>query len=129
MILVIDDDSAIRTSLSLLLKHAKHEVQAVATPKEAIAVVRSVTPELILMDMNFSLTTSGDEGITLLKQVKIFRPEVPVILMTAWGSIQLAVKGMQAGAYDFITKPWHNAALMQQIETALTLNKKKQEES
>ena len=128
MILIIDDDSSIRTSLSFMLKRAKYEVQAVASPKEAIAVVRSVAPELILMDMNFSLTTTGDEGITLLKQVKIFQPETPVILMTAWGSIQLAVKGMQAGAFDFITKPWNNAALMQRIETALELNNKKKEE-
>ena len=128
MILVIDDDSAIRTSLSFMLKRAKYDVQAVSSPKEAIAIVRSVAPELILMDMNFSLTTTGDEGITLLKQVKIFQPETPVILMTAWGSIQLAVKGMQAGAFDFITKPWNNAALMHQIETALALNNKKKEE-
>ena len=128
MILVIDDESAIRTSLSFMLKRAKYDVQAVSSPKEAIAIVRSVAPELILMDMNFSLTTTGDEGITLLKQVKIFQPETPVILMTAWGSIQLAVKGMQAGAFDFITKPWNNAALMHQIETALALNNKKKEE-
>ena len=129
MILVIDDDSAIRTSLSFMLKRLKYEVQAVATPKEAIAIVRSVAPELILMDMNFSLTTTGDEGITLLKQVKIFQPQVPVILMTAWGSIQLAVKGMQAGAFDFITKPWNNAALVQRIETALELSNKQKEEA
>ena len=128
MILVIDDDSAIRTSLSFLLKRAKYDVQAVSSPKEAIAVVRNVAPELILMDMNYSLTTSGDEGITLLKQVKIFQPDTPVILMTAWGSINLAVKGMQAGAHDFITKPWNNVVLMQQIETALQLNGKKKEE-
>lgn len=128
MILVIDDDSSIRTSLSLMLKRAKYDVQAVSSPKEAMAVVRPVAPELILMDMNFSLTTSGDEGITLLKQVKIFRPETPVILMTAWGSIDLAVKGMQAGAFDFITKPWNNAALMLRIETALQLNGKKEKE-
>jgi len=128
MILIIDDDSSIRTSLSFMLKRAKYDVQAVASPKEAMAVVRSVEPELILMDMNFSLTTSGDEGITLLKQVKIFRPEVPVILMTAWGSIDLAVKGMQSGAFDFITKPWNNAVLMQRIETALQLNGQKKEE-
>ena len=124
MILIIDDDNSIRTSLSFMLKRAKYDVQAVASPKEAMAVVRAVSPELILMDMNFSLTTSGDEGITLLKQVKIFRPESPVILMTAWGSIDLAVKGMQAGAFDFITKPWNNAALMLRIETALELNNK-----
>lgn len=76
--------------------------------------------------MNFTLSTTGEEGLTLLKQVKIFRPDVPVILMTAWGSIQLAVQGMQAGAFDFITKPWNNVALMQRIETALELTADKQ---
>ena len=129
MILIIDDDGAIRTSLTFKLKRIGYDAEAVATPKEAMAVVRSIAPELILMDMNFSLTTSGDEGITLLKQVKIFRPEVPVILMTAWGSIDLAVKGMQAGAFDFITKPWNNAALLMRIETALELNKKRELEA
>ena len=128
MILIIDDDSAIRTSLSFKLNRVGYETEAVASPKEAMAVVRAVAPDLILMDMNFSLTTSGDEGITLLKQVKLYRPEVPVILMTAWGSIDLAVKGMQAGAFDFITKPWNNAALLMRIETALELNKPKTEE-
>ncbi len=128
MILIIDDDSAIRTSLSLMLKRAKYEVQSASNPKEAMEIIRAIPPDLILMDMNFSLSTSGDEGLTLLKQVKLFCPEVPVILMTAWGSIQLAVKGMQAGAFDFITKPWNNAALMMRIETALELNKKDSEE-
>lgn len=121
MILIIDDDSAIRSSLSFMLKRAKYDVQAVPGPKEAIEIVRSVAPQLILMDMNFTLSTSGEEGLTLLKQVKVFRPDVPVVLMTAWGSIQLAVQGMQAGAFDFITKPWNNVALMQRIETALEL--------
>ena len=121
MILIIDDDSAIRSSLSFMLKRAKYDVQAVPGPKEAIEIVRSVAPQLILMDMNFTLSTSGEEGLTLLKQVKVFRPDVPVILMTAWGSIQLAVQGMQAGAFDFITKPWNNVAFMQRIETALEL--------
>ena len=125
MILIIDDDSAIRTSLGFMLKRAGYEVQAVAGPKEAIAIVREEAPRLILMDMNFSLSTSGEEGITLLKQVKLFRPDVPVILMTAWGSINLAVQGMQAGAFDFVTKPWNNLALMQRIETALELTNSK----
>lgn len=92
MILIIDDDSAIRSSLSFMLKRAKYDVQAVPGPKEAIEIVRSVAPQLILMDMNFTLSTSGEEGLTLLKQVKVFRPDVPVILMTAWGSIQLAAR-------------------------------------
>ncbi len=128
MILVIDDDSAIRASLSLLLKRSGYEVQAVSMPAEAMEVVRSVSPRLILMDMNFSLSTDGEDGLKLLKQVKLFRPDVPVILMTAWGSIELAVQGMQAGAFDFVTKPWHNLLLLQRIETALKLTGPKQEQ-
>ena len=128
MILIIDDDSAIRSSLSFMLRRAKYETETAASPKEAMELVRSADIDLILMDMNFTLTTSGEEGIYLLKQVKIFRPDIPVILMTAWGSIDLAVKGMQAGAFDFVTKPWNNAALMQRIETALELAGKKRKE-
>ena len=122
MILIIDDDSAVRSSLSFMLKRAGYEAQVVPGPREAIEVVRTVAPYLILMDMNFTLSTTGEEGLTLLKQVKVFRPDTPVILMTAWGSIQLAVQGMQAGAFDFIPKPWNNAALLQRIETALELS-------
>ena len=121
MILIIDDDQSIRSSLGFMLKRAGHEVTAVGTPKEALEVIRETAPRLMLMDMNFSLATDGEEGLTLLRQVKLFCPQVPVILMTAWGSIQLAVKGMQAGAFDFVTKPWNNVALMQRIETALEL--------
>ena len=87
MILIIDDDSAVRSSLSFMLKRAGYEAQTVSGPREAMEVVRSVAPDLILMDMNFTLSTTGEEGLTLLRQVKIFRPETPVILMTAWGSI------------------------------------------
>ena len=121
MILIIDDDSAVRSSLSFMLKRAGYEVKTAPGPREAMDIVRAEAPALILMDMNFTLSTTGEEGLTLLKQVKVFRPDVPVILMTAWGSIQLAVQGMQAGAFDFITKPWNNAALLQRIETALDL--------
>ncbi len=122
MILIIDDDSAVRSSLSFMLKRAGYEVKTAPNPREAMEIVRSETPALILMDMNFTLSTTGEEGLILLKQVKVFHPDVPVILMTAWGSIQLAVQGMQAGAFDFITKPWNNAALLQRIETALALS-------
>lgn len=122
MILVVDDDIAIRSSLSLVLKRAGYDVKAVERPAEAMDVVRVMAPQLILMDMNYSLSTDGEEGLTLLKQVKIFQPDVPVILMTAWGSIQLAVDGIKAGAFDFITKPWDNRALLQRIETAIQLN-------
>lgn len=122
MILVVDDDNVIRSSLSLLLKRAGYEAMAVPGADEALGVVRRETPQLILMDMNFSLSTDGRDGLTLLRQVKIFRPDVPVILMTAWGSIQLAVDGIKSGAFDFITKPWNNQALLQRIDTAIQLS-------
>ncbi len=121
MILIVDDDAAVRSSLEFLLKRAGFQPEAVPGPKEALEIVRAVPPELILMDMNFTLTTTGEEGIRLLRQVKVFCPEVPVILMTAWGSISLAVQGMQAGAFDFITKPWNNLVLLKSIRTALDI--------
>lgn len=128
MILIIDDDAVVRSSLTFLLKRAGFEPEAVPGPREALAVVRSAAPQLILMDMNFTLTTTGEEGIQLLKQVKIFQPDVPVILMTAWGSISLAVQGMQAGAFDFITKPWNNLMLLSSIRTALELSEQQKEQ-
>lgn len=91
-------------------------------PDEALHKVRHNVYDLIVMDMNYTRSTTGEEGIELLRKTKIFLPETPVILITAWGSIELAVEGMRYGAYDFITKPWSNQVLMQRIETALNLN-------
>lgn len=96
MILICDDDAAIRSSLSLVLKRAGYETASATSPQEAIAFVKATSPDLILMDMNYTKGTSGEEGLTLLKQVKIYYPHVPVILITAWGSINLAVRGIQA---------------------------------
>ena len=120
MILIIDDDAAVRSSLTFLLKRAGFELEAVPGPEEALVVVRQTTLQLILMDMNFTLTTTGEEGIQLLKQVKVFQPDVPVILMTAWGSISLAVQGMQAGAFDFVTKPWNNLVLLKSRHSCIS---------
>ena len=123
MILVVDDDKNIRLSLKLILERNGYEVALAEGPKEAIQIVRN-TPaiELVLMDMNYSRATDGEEGMTLLRQVKVFRPDVPCILMTAWGTIDLAVQGMRAGAFDFITKPWDNGVLLERIETAIKIN-------
>ena len=127
MLLIIDDDLAIRTSLKLLLKQAGYPAQAVATPAEALAVVRAAPPRLVLMDMNYSLDTSGHDGLALLAQVRALAPAVPVILITGWGSIELAVAGMKAGAAEFVTKPWHNEALLQTIRTVLAMRENEAE--
>ncbi len=121
MFLIVDDDLAVRTSLKLLLKQAGYPCQAVATPTEALTLVRETPPGLLLMDMNFSLATTGGDGLALLREVKQLAPQVPVILITGWGSIALAVEGMKAGAAEFVTKPWNNEALLQTIATVLRL--------
>ncbi|MBF9236068.1 sigma-54-dependent Fis family transcriptional regulator [Hymenobacter sp. BT683] len=122
MLLIVDDDLAVRTSLKLLLKRAGYEAHAVATPAETLAVVRETPPQLVLMDMNFSLATTGADGLALLREVKTLASQIPVILITGWGSISLAVEGMKAGAAEFVTKPWNNEALLQTIRTVLSLS-------
>ncbi len=122
MILIADDDPAVRTSLGLLLKQAGYDILDFALPGELMDFVRHTKPEAILLDMNFSRETSGDEGLKILRQIKIFHSDVPVILITGWGSIDLAVTGMKAGAFDFITKPWNNRVLLDSLGNALALS-------
>ncbi|MDE6527620.1 MAG: sigma-54 dependent transcriptional regulator [Muribaculaceae bacterium] len=122
MILIVDDDKVVRLSLGLLLKTAGYETIAVDNPADALeAARRHPSLKLVISDMNFSCATSGQEGIELLRRLKVLRPEVPVMLITAWGSIPLAVEGMRFGAFDFITKPWNNHTLLQRVATALSL--------
>ncbi len=123
MILIIDDDLAVQASLNLLLKQAGFNSIAVGTPQEALKTVNANDISLVLLDMNFSLNTSGEEGLKLLEEIKSLKPAIPVIIITAWGSIDLAVKGMKLGAFDFINKPWDNRHLINSITTALHLNK------
>ncbi len=121
MILIVDDDASVTASLALLLKqHGYRSVEA-HDPAEALAAIRRECPRLVLQDMNFSRRTSGEEGLQLLGDIRAAEPRLPVILMTAWASVPLAVEGMKRGAADFITKPWSNPNVLQSIETALGL--------
>lgn len=87
MILIIDDDAAVRSSLSLLLKRAGHEFHCVVSPEAALAFVRHTTPDVMLMDMNFSLTTKGDEGLDLLQKMQVFFvPVFPLYLSRRGGA-------------------------------------------
>ncbi|GAB3222262.1 sigma-54-dependent transcriptional regulator [Spirosoma arcticum] len=121
MILIIDDDIAIQTSLSLLFRKEGFAVHVADGPFDTREILAGETPEAILLDMNFSVDTSGDDGLRLLRYIRERLPSVPVILITGWGSIDLAVAGMKAGANDFITKPWQNDYLVQSVRTALKL--------
>ncbi len=122
MVLIVDDDKAVRSSLKLLLKQAGHQVEALEGPQQTLRWVRHQWPSLILMDMNFSSDTSGREGIELLQKVRVFCPDVPVILITGWATIDLAVEGIKQGANDFITKPWDNQALLESVHTHMMIH-------
>ncbi|HMO39530.1 MAG TPA: sigma-54 dependent transcriptional regulator [Saprospiraceae bacterium] len=121
MILIIDDDIAVQTSLSLLLRQHGFEVALKDGPAEALSFLRRQRPELILLDLNFTVDTTGREGFLLFQQIRELEANVPVILITGWGSIELAVQGMKLGAKDFISKPWSNEHLLQAVRTALQL--------
>jgi DNA-binding NtrC family response regulator len=120
-ILVVDDDGAVQVSLALLLKQSGFDALCCDGPAAALALLASQPFDLVLQDMNFSLQTSGAEGLALLEQIRQRYPTLPVLLMTAWGSIALAVAGIKAGAANFFTKPWDNAQLMDLIAATLQL--------
>ena len=120
-ILIVDDDASVTTSLALLLKQAGYASASAAGPSEALDWLDRADFALVIQDMNFSRQTTGEEGLALLAEIKRTRPELPVILITAWGSISLAVQGIKAGATDFITKPWTNQQIVQSVGTALGL--------
>jgi len=121
-ILVCDDDDAVRSSLNFLLSKAGYKVTCISEPGIIIKNIRESDFDLILLDMNYSVSINGEEGIELLEKIKIFKPQMPVILMTAWGSVGLAVRGIKSGASDFITKPWNNIQLLKIIETSISLS-------
>jgi DNA-binding NtrC family response regulator len=125
-ILIIDDDSAIRSSISLLLKRAGYQVDTISHPSRALEQIETASPDLILLDMNFTIDTSGRGGMQALKDIRSSHPKIPVILMTGWATVQLAVEGMKLGAKDFIAKPWDNKKLLSSISTILELQNPKQ---
>jgi len=125
MILVIDDDIAVRTSLALLLQAEGFEVGEAATAEDALNRAGKSSVNLIIMDLNFSADTSGREGMELLLQIRRMNSSVPVILITGWATISLAVEGMKLGASDFINKPWNNVQLLQSVNTLLDLSSRK----
>jgi DNA-binding NtrC family response regulator len=120
-ILIVDDDPTVVTSLSLVLKRAGLNSDGAERPESAFNLLEKNHYDLILQDMNFSRKTTGEEGLAMIAKLKSLYPQLPVILMTAWGSISLAVEGMRAGANDFITKPWSNEQITQSVKTALGL--------
>lgn len=113
----------------MLLKVAGHGMIGVASPDEALACLESEEFAAVLVDMNYSRdTTSGKEGLALITQIADRWPGLPVIAMTAWASIELAVEAMRIGAADFIEKPWQNARVLSVLEARIALDRSRRSE-
>ncbi len=119
-ILVIDDDIDVLTAVRLLLRTEVKEVVTEKNPEQIPFLLSKDKFDLVLLDMNFNASiNTGNEGIYWLKRIKEIRPDVAVIMITAYGDIDLAVKSLKEGAADFVVKPWHNEKLLSTLVTVL----------
>jgi phosphoserine phosphatase RsbU/P len=128
-VLVAEDQSDVIAALHLLLKRNGYEAEFVSSPEEAVEALRTHHFDIALLDLNYSRdTTSGSEGLELVSQAQAIDNTLAVVVMTAWGSIELAVSAMHRGACDFVQKPWDNAQLLrvldQQIQRSQSLRQK-----
>ena len=118
-ILVVDDNSGIRAALKLLLPMHFAQVELIPSPKELVSRMAEFRPDVVLLDMNFHTDiNTGNEGLYWLSEIKRVRPDIEVVLFTAYADIQLAVEGMKRGAFDFIVKPWDNDRLVETLKAA-----------
>ncbi|MEO8087373.1 MAG: sigma-54 dependent transcriptional regulator [Bacteroidota bacterium] len=123
-VLIIDDDTDVLTAVKLLLKTEVAEVVTEKSPQNILALVGKQSFDLILLDMNFSASVNtGNEGLYWLKRIKEIRPATAVIMITAYGDIDLAVKSLKEGAFDFVLKPWQNEKLLMTLNDALKSKK------
>src|SRR5436189_3558187 len=121
-ILIADDQADVLAALRLLLKGSRYEIETASSPAGVLEVVNSQELDVVLMDLNYARdTTSGSEGLDLLNKIRAVDPTLPVVVMTAWGSVDLAVEAMRRGARDFIQKPWDNARLLAVLRTQVEL--------
>ncbi|KIQ29448.1 sigma-54-dependent transcriptional regulator [Xanthomonas campestris] len=128
-ILVVDDQADVREAMRLLLKSAGYGMVGAESPELALACLRGDTFAAVLVDMNYHRdTTSGEEGLALIAQIAAQWPGVPVIAMTAWASVGLAVNAMQHGAVDFVEKPWQNARVLSVLESRIALDRSRRSE-
>ena len=112
-ILIADDQTDVLEALRLLLKAEGYQIESATSPPAIMGALDARDFDAVLMDLNYTRdTTSGQEGLEVVSRIQAADPTLPVIVMTAWGSIELAVEAMRRGARDFVQKPWENARLL-----------------
>src|SRR5438874_4450762 len=121
-VLIADDQPDVLEALRLLLKGGGYQIETAASPAGIMDAVSARDFDVVLMDLNYARdTTSGQEGLDLLTRLQALDSTLPVVVMTAWGSVNVAVEAMRRGARDFIQKPWENARLLAVLRTQIEL--------
>ncbi len=127
-VLIIDDNPAVAQALALLFRMHDIRTLAASTPADGIETAAREDVDLVIADMNFGAdTTSGAEGEVLFKELRERRPDLPVILLTAWTHLESAVQLVKAGAADYVAKPWDNDKLLATVENLLELGEANRE--
>lgn len=122
--MVVDDNPAILTALRICLDSTFERVITLASPDSLPATLQQEKVSIVLMDMNFTLgMNTGQEGLTWLRTLRHLHPQLPVVLITAYADVQLAVNGLKYGAADFVTKPWDNDKLIGVLRDAIDSNR------
>src|SRR5881396_563189 len=122
--LIADDQPDVLAALRLLLRGAGYQIEAVSSPAAMLEAIRQRDFDLVLMDLNYARdTTSGQEGLDLLQRIQALDSTLPVVVMTAWSSVELAVEAMRRGARDFIQKPWDNSRLVAIVRNQVDLGR------
>src|SRR5215470_4173239 len=117
-----DDQRDVTESLRLLLKGEGYTAETFDHPQALVGALRARAPDAVLMDLNYTRdTTSGDEGLDTIARIRAFDAHTPIVVMTAWGTIGLAVEAMRRGAQDFVEKPWDNDRLLSVLRTQVAL--------
>ena len=121
-VLIADDQQDVLEALRLLLKTDGYRIESAASPTGILSAIEARDFDLIIMDLNYARdTTSGQEGLDLLTKVRAMDTTLPVVVMTAWGTIELVVEAMRRGARDFVQKPWENNRLLAIVRTQIEL--------
>jgi len=119
-ILIVDDNPAILTALKICLAGVFTHIVTLSSTDRLVAIMSEEQVDVVLLDMNFSLgVNTGQDGLFWLRTLKKLHPDTPVVLMTAYADVQLAVKGLKNGAADFVTKPWDNDELVRTLRDAV----------
>ena len=127
--LIADDQPDVLAALRLLLKGAGYQTEAADSPAAVLNAIQQEKFDLVLMDLNYARdTTSGQEGLDLIERIQALDHDLPIVVMTAWATVDLAVESMRLGVRDFVQKPWDNSRLLRKLRTQIEHGKARRRE-